>query len=222
MCELFQSVISGGYYIPFGNLTPPQLECKAFTSTNLADLTSARQREKFVKDVRVCLCGYGGADEDEEMEENSFSQYQFFSPYRNDIVFFVDKFDYMLCCVAYGVCRVQAGFEHRYMCSVMSALTFKQFTVPASPSFVLDLRQPVTPRTIKDQGGVDDDRIVSYVTRRRSFADGLRSELKALEDEQFDAEKQRGEHPSLMGWEPTDGQPTAGAAASGGAVPASQ
>lgn len=203
MAELFDAIIKEGYFMPFGNMSPAQKECQEFTKKNIKDLTSARQREKYLKELRVCVCGYEPNDESEEMEQNNFSQYQFFKPYM-DLVFHVDKFDFIILCVSCATCRVQAGFEHRYMCALMSALTFKQFTVPEQPEQVLDLRQPVTPRTIGEQGEIDPDRIVSFRERRRSFSNNLKEELQRLEAEQLEVERARGEHPSVMGWEETD------------------
>jgi hypothetical protein len=203
MAEVFEQIMQGGYFVPFGNCSASQLECKEFTAAHLQELLSARQREKFMKEIRVCVCGYGPADEDEEMEEGNFSQYQFFRPYHEDLVFFVDKFDFIICCVAHGVCRVQAGFEHRMMCALLSVLTHKHCTVPSAPDHVLDLRQPVTPRTVAEQHRSEEqqaEEFTSYVTRRRSFSNAIKEELKQLEAEQFEVEKARGEHPTLMGW----------------------
>ena len=56
------------------------------------------------------------------------------------------------------------------------------------PAQVLDLRQPTTPRTIGESlpespPRYREDRETSYRTRRRSFANGVRAELAALEKE---------------------------------------
>jgi hypothetical protein len=206
MAELFERITQGGYYQPFGGLTGEQEQCRDFTMKHLDNLLVARQREKYVKEVIVCACGFCPADEDEPMDLSNFSQVQFFEPYTDELVFFVDKFDFVVLCIAHGVCKVHTGFEDRYVAAVLSAMTFKHLFVPAKPEAVLDLRQPTTPRTIgetyslspqKDQ----DDREESFRTRRRSFSNLVRAELAALEQEQYEVERGRGEHPTLMGWD---------------------
>lgn len=198
MAELFESIAAGGYFQPFGGLTAEQQQCKDFTQKHLDDLLCARQREKFLKEVKVCACGFGPADEDEPMDLNNFSQLQFFEPYTNDLVFFVDKFDFIVLCVAHGVCKIHPGFEDRYMAAILKAMTFKHLFPPAVPEYVLDLRQPVTPRTYGEllphaQPGEREDREASYITRRRSFANQVRSELAQLESEQELVERERAE-----------------------------
>jgi hypothetical protein len=209
MAELFESITEGGYYQPFGGLTPEQEQCRDFTRKHLDDLLCARQREKYVKEVKVCACGFGPSDEDEPMDVSNFSQLQFFEPYTNDLVFFVDKFDFVALCIAHGVCKIHEGFEDRFKAAVLASMTFKHLFTPVAPEHVLDLRQPTTPRTVgetlpESPPRYREDREESYRTRRRSFANAVRSELAELEAEQFAAEKARGEHPSVMGWEDGD------------------
>jgi hypothetical protein len=202
--ELFDSIIESGYYAPFGRLTAAQAECKQFTVKHMDELLRTRQREKFLRDVTVCACGFGEADEEEPMDEANFSQHQFFLPFTYDLVFFVDKFDFVVKCVAHGVCKVADGFEDRYMRALLTAMTFRHLFIPAKPEQVLDLRQLTTPRTIGEADWPADRReasVQAYVARRHSFGDGLRAELAGLEEEQFSAERARGEHRSQMGWD---------------------
>lgn len=204
MAELFEKIIAEGYYQPFGGLTEEQEQCRAFTQQHLEELLCARQREKYVKEVKVCACGYGPSDEDEPMDLSNFSQVQFFDPFTNDLVFFVDKFDFIVLCVAHGVCKIHPGFEERYMRTLITAMTFKHIFVPAAPEQVLDLRQPTTPRTVAETpltAEERDDQFNSFVTRRRSFSKQVKSELAALEAEQYEAEAARGEHPTVFGWD---------------------
>lgn len=203
MATVFDNIISGGYFVGFGGLTPEQEACKKFTADNLDALLHIRQREKFVKEIRVCCCGYGEADEDEPLEDNNFSQFQFYLPYTNDLIFFHDKFDFLIKCVANGVCKIETGFEERYSEAILQVLTFRDTTVPEAPLFVLDLRQQMTPRTVGEVPRTYEENqllIESYVQKRNTYADTLRHELEQLEAEQYEVEKQRGEHKSVMGW----------------------
>ncbi|CUG93086.1 Hypothetical protein, putative [Bodo saltans] len=203
MAHIFDEIVNGGYFVGFGGLTPEQEACKQFTADNLPALLHIRQREKYVKEIRVCCCGYGEADEDEPLEDNNFSQFQFYLPYTNDLIFFHDKFDFLIKCVAHGVCKVETGFEERYSEAILQVLTFRDTTVPESPLYVLDLRQELTPRTIGEVPRTyeqNQELIESYVQKRNTYADTLRHELEQLEAEQYEAEKLRGEHKSVMGW----------------------
>lgn len=202
MSEIFDRIVSGGYFVGFGGLTPEQEHCKEFTRQNLDALLHVRQREKFVKEIRVCCCGYGPADEEEPMEDNNFSQFQFYLPFTNDIIFFEDKFDFLVKCVANGVCKVEVGFEERYLQAVLDTLTFRDTTVPEVAQ-VLDLRSLATPRIVAEIPRTYEENVLlveSYVQKRNTYADKIRAELEMLEREQFNDEKRRGLHPSVMGW----------------------
>jgi hypothetical protein len=203
MSKVFDDIVNGGYFVGFGGLTPEQESCKQLTRDNLDALLHVRQREKFVKEVRVCCCGYGESDEDEPLEDNNFSQFQFYLPYTNDLIFFHDKFDFLIKCVAHGVCKIESGFEERFASTLLQVLTFRDTTIPQSPEFVLDLRTQMTPRTVGEVPRTFEENqllIDSYVHKRNGYAEKLRMELEQLEAEQYEAERQRGEHKSVMGW----------------------
>ena len=139
MSQLFDD-ISRGYYQPFSSFTLEQERCRTFTRTKLQPLLAMRQRDKYINEVRVCVAGLGTADEEQPLEEESFSQFQFFRPYVEDLVYFEDKFDFLVKCVASGVCRIPTGFEDRYIHALLQVLTFRELLPPAHPEQVLDLR----------------------------------------------------------------------------------
>jgi hypothetical protein len=203
MSSVFDAIVAGGYFVGFGGLTPEQEACKQFTKDNLDVILHVRQREKFVKEIRVCCCGYNASDEDEPMEDNNFSQFQFYTPFTHTLVSFEDKFDFLIKCVANGVCKVETGFEERYTQTILEVLTFRDTTVPASPHHVLDLVTLATPRTVGEISRTHEETMLlvdRFVKKRDTTAEALRHELLMLEEEQFQIEKQRGEHRSLMGW----------------------
>lgn len=203
MAAIFESILQGGYTVSFGGLTDSQQHCREFTQTHLSTLLHTRQREKFVREVRVCLCGYGPADEDEPMESNHFSQFQFYLPFTNDVIYFHDKFDFLVLGVANGICKVEEGFEDRYLQALLECMTFRATTVPSFPEHVLDLHTTATPRIVGEVKRSYEESMLlldSYVKQRHPFADHLRAELAQLEAEQYQVEKKRGEHRSVMGW----------------------
>ena len=203
MAEVFDALVAG-YFQSFGNLTSEQTHCRQFTIDHLDELTSSRQREKYLQEVVVCIGGFSKWDEEEPLEPCNFSQYQFYQPFTFDLVFYVDKFDFLIKCIAKGVCRIAGGFEERYEEALINAMTFRAVTTPEKPQQVLELRTVSTPRTVKEMNLSEEEQaqqMANYVTKHNSFNKKVKDELAALEQEQFAAEKARGEHPSVMGWE---------------------
>jgi len=201
-----------GYYTQFGGLSPQQEECKRFAVEHLDQILHIRQRERFLHDLKVCLCGYCEADEEEPLEASAFSQFQFYKPYIELLVPFRDKFDYLMKCVAHGVCRVFEGFEERFMLTMLRVLTFRDVAPPEHPEYVLDLRQTATPRIFSEipRSLAESQRAISdYINKRNDYVDSVRAELKALEVEQRQFEEKS--RPSQMGWTPPErtlvGQP---------------
>ena len=196
MSNVFDSIMSHGYYTPFGGLTEEQLHCKSFTNENLHAILHVRQREKFVREVQVCCCGYCSSDEDEPMLDSHFSQFQFYKPWIEEIIYFHDKFDFLVKCIANGVCKVEAGFEERYVTAILDVLTFRDTTIPASPQYVLDLRQPVTPRICAEVKKSYEEKMqsVEKFTNKAEDYTGVsaaRAELLGLLAEQAEAERRR-------------------------------
>jgi hypothetical protein len=196
MSSIFDRV-AHGYFTPFGGLTTEAAQCRTFTLEKLPALLHVRQREKFVKEVQVCCCGYGSADEDEPMLDSHFSQFQFFRPWIEEIIFFHDKFDYLVKCVAHGVCKIEEGFAERYVTALLDVLTFRDTTIPHAPEHVLDLRQPTTPRICAEVKRSFEERmrdVARFINKHGddyTGAQALRLELEALERDQTEAETKR-------------------------------
>lgn len=204
MAAVFQAIVDSGRYQPFGGFNQEQVDCRTFTEEHLSLLLEQRQREKFLHEVVVCVGGLAEEDEDEPLEDHCFSQYQFYKPYTEDLISFEDKFDFLILCVSKSVCKVQHGFEERYRCALLQALTFREVTLPPAPVQVLDLIHQNTPRTVGEVRRSEEERskaVERYVRKEHTFGDELRAELTQLESEQYEVEKGRGEHKSLMGWD---------------------
>lgn len=116
----------------FGTLSPIQRRCKEFTESTLEEVLAIRQRERYLNNIKACITGYPPADEEEPFVPENFSQYQFFLPFE-DIIDYTDRFDFLMCCLAAGVCKVHKGFEERYQQSLLKVLTFRATTSPATP-----------------------------------------------------------------------------------------
>jgi hypothetical protein len=116
MAELFDSLIHKGYgrILPTRQrLSPGQLSCRNFVQQNLKIILFSKLRERYLRDIVICVAGYQGSDQDEPLTISHFSQLQFFEAY-DELIYFVDKFDFLIQCLSYGVCNVSEGFEARF------------------------------------------------------------------------------------------------------------
>ena len=110
MSEVFDVILERGFTRVQPRATPLQAQCRAFTQERLRELLCTRHRERYCREAVVCVGGYVGSDQDEALTLTAFSQMQFFELY-DALVFFVDKFDFLVRAVAHGVCNVAEGFE---------------------------------------------------------------------------------------------------------------
>ena len=132
MTHIFNKIMDGGYFMAFGTLSPIQQRCKEFTEATLQEVLAIRQRERYLNNIKACITGYPPADEEEPFVPENFSQYQFFLPFE-EIIDYTDRFDFLMCCLAAGVCKVHKGFEERYQQSLLKVLTFRATTNPTTP-----------------------------------------------------------------------------------------
>ena len=116
----------------FGTLSPIQRRCKEFTEHVLQEILAIRQRERYLNDIKACITGYPPEDEAEPFVPENFSQYQFFLPFE-DIIDYTHRFDFLMCCLAAGVCKVHKGFEERFQRAMLQVLTFRSTTNPSTP-----------------------------------------------------------------------------------------
>lgn len=197
MAHIFNRIISGGYWVTFGTMSPQQQECKTYTASMLEELLAVRQREKYVSEVKACICGYPPADEAEPMVPENFSQYQFYLPIEREIVAFVDRFDYLVCCVANGICKIHKGFEERYERALLTVMTFRTAMVPSSPQQVLDPQLMVAPGPVYSEQNRSPakqaEEVESYLSKQDPYSRAVKEELLQLEAEEAAAEHRRRE-----------------------------
>lgn len=201
MAAVFNRIIEEGYWVAFGSLSAAQQQCKADTADAIDDLFAVRQRERFVHEVKTCVAGYPPADENEPLVPESFSQFQFYIPLERELVSFVDRFDYLICCIANGICKIQPGFEERYARALLNIMTFRTALVPAAPlrvldeSLVADLRRAdvVDAGLSKSSPAEQEGKINTYLAKADPFSRAVRDELAQLEAEEAAAEHRRRE-----------------------------
>eukprot|EP00758_Cryptobia_borreli_P008550 Tbor_TRINITY_DN5399_c1_g1::TRINITY_DN5399_c1_g1_i1::g.4393::m.4393 len=135
MTHAYNSIVKDGYFTPFGSLTPAQEKCKNLLNENLRDLLEIRLRERYINEITSCITA-NPVEENEPLFPENFSQYQFYEMFLN-IIDFVDKFDFLISCLAGGVCKVYKGFEERFHWVILNVLTFSTTIIPKRPPQVL-------------------------------------------------------------------------------------
>lgn len=116
MAEVFDKLILQGYGRTSSSsqrFTHSQLSCRSFVQDNLRSILFSKNRERHLREIVICVGGFVGSDQDETLQLSHFTQQQFFEPY-DSLVFYVDKFDFLLSCISKGVCTVAEGFEARF------------------------------------------------------------------------------------------------------------
>lgn len=116
MAEVFDALIHKGYgrTLPTKQrLTPAQLACRNFVEQNHQIILFSKLRERYLRDITICCGGFQGSDQDEPLTISHFSQQQFFTAF-DELIYFVDKFDFLIQCLANGICNVAEGFESRF------------------------------------------------------------------------------------------------------------
>jgi hypothetical protein len=149
MAELFDSIVAGGFGRAISRTTAAQRECRDFVVEHQAELLCTSSRERYLRDVVICIGGFIGSDCDEPLSVSSFAQHQFFVAY-DRLVYFVDKLDFLTRAVGAGVCVVAVGFEPRYMETmrlileqrVSPALVVENAAASSSPA-------PISKRTVR-------------------------------------------------------------------------
>lgn len=122
MSELFEKTVEAGFSRVLATKSEGQLACRKMIQQNLGQLLFVRLRERFLKEVVICIGAFVGSDEDECLTLTSFSQQQMFTAY-DSLVYQCDKIDFLFRALAHGICVVAIGFEERLMVTVLEAVT---------------------------------------------------------------------------------------------------
>jgi len=109
----FREVAGVRSFTAFGALTLPQQECAARTKECYSEIMENKSREKFLKELYLCVTGYGVEDQDEPITTSCFSQYSFYDMYIR-LQYHRDLFDFLLTCVMHKVCVVAPIYTSRY------------------------------------------------------------------------------------------------------------
>jgi hypothetical protein len=105
--QSFAAISGVRSFTSFSRVTPEQKECVELTNAHAERVFANKARDLYLKALVVCITGYDDYDEDEPITEDSFSQHRFYSTYVHDLVYFPDRFDFLLQCVMHQVCIVQ-------------------------------------------------------------------------------------------------------------------
>jgi hypothetical protein len=105
--RLFCTIGGVKAFTSFTRMTPEQLDSVRSLEQVLDRVLRTKNRDLHLRTLSLCLAGFADEDADEPLTESCFSQYQFYSAYAHELVYFPDKFDFLLNCVLHGVCLVR-------------------------------------------------------------------------------------------------------------------
>ena len=86
--------------------TPRQEECVFLLEKHVDEIFRNRSRDLYLKTLVTCVTGYSDEDEEEPITEAAFSQSSFYETYVQALVYYPDKFDFLVHCILNCVCLV--------------------------------------------------------------------------------------------------------------------
>ena len=104
----FASIGGVKSFNPFGRLTAPQRECAEYVRANRQALFTARSRDVYLPELLLSISGMQDEEDGELITEATFSQYRFYDFYIRNLVYYPEKFDFILRCVEESVVVVKA------------------------------------------------------------------------------------------------------------------
>lgn len=143
-------------FTSFSRLTDEQRECVQLTAAKADAIFTMKARDLHLKTLVVCITGYDDHDEEEPITEGHFSQHRFYTTFVNDLIYFPDRFDFLIHCIINQVCVVNRPAKFKDM---IASLLHKEAdrTVPLE---VLDYDQ-----LLRD----DDERRIQSFTMRKDW-----------------------------------------------------
>lgn len=105
--QCFVSIGGVKSFTSFGRHTPDQLKCIDLLMRCNAEIHQTRHRDRYLNELIVCITGSEDDDADEPISETSFSQYRFYQTYIHELVFYPEKFDFLVRCIEESVCVVK-------------------------------------------------------------------------------------------------------------------
>eukprot|EP00760_Papus_ankaliazontas_P015685 PhM_4_TR16665/c0_g1_i1/m.24221 len=108
MKKHFHDIAGVRSFSPFSKCTLDQIKCAHFVRRYSYDIQSHKSRDLHLKAIVMSVEGHEEEDADEPMTDSSFSQYRFYHTFTVELVYFPDKFDFLMMCVQVGVCLVKS------------------------------------------------------------------------------------------------------------------
>ena len=94
-------------FTTFGRVTPEQQQCIDCLMSKRDAIYSTTGRDAYLRDLIMAVTGTEENDDGESITEANFSQYHFYKLYIHELVYYPEKFDYLLRCIEEKVCVVQ-------------------------------------------------------------------------------------------------------------------
>merc|ERR1711916_142780 len=119
IAESFAAINGVRSFTTFSRLSDEERECVGLVSKHADQIFACKFRDLHLKTLVVCVTGYSDHDEDEPVTESCFSQHRFYATYVHDLVFFPDRFDFLIHCIMNQVCVVRRPNKLRELLSTL-------------------------------------------------------------------------------------------------------
>ena len=113
--KCFSSIGGVKSFTSFGRLTTEQIACRDYLQERRDDLGENKSRDLHLSELMVCISGADEDDADEPLSEACFSQYRFYRTYIHDLIYYPEKFDFLVRCIEESVCVVKMTSRFRIL-----------------------------------------------------------------------------------------------------------
>jgi hypothetical protein len=134
IAQSFATISGVRSFTCFSRITPEQRACVVELNACCDEIFACKARDLHLKTLVNCITGYDDFDEDEPVSEGHFSQHRFYKTFVNELIYFPDRFDFLIHCILHQVCLVRHTAKFR---ELLRALLHKQ-SERTVPTAVLD------------------------------------------------------------------------------------
>lgn len=141
--------------------TPEQIACVDRLESQIDRVLTCKRRDMHLRTLCHCIASYSDADMDEPLTADVFNVYECYRVYTQELVYFPDKFDFIIYCILNRVCMVQK--PRKFM------LLLDDLLLPATAALAERVGGQLLHRLIREDEKKDDDeraRIESFTLKK--------------------------------------------------------
>jgi hypothetical protein len=89
------------------SLTPVQVACVERLESCVDRVLACKRRDVHLRALSHCVASYSDADRDEPLTADVFAVFELYRIYTQELVYYPEKFDFLIYCIMQRVCLVQ-------------------------------------------------------------------------------------------------------------------